>query len=103
MFGKTKTTQARATRLAAYAFTPYFLISILKIVPFIGVIVILGLLYGLYILYLGIPIMLGTPQDQTVTYFVVILVVTFVVYFVIGAIIGGITLAAFHVSGFLAI
>ena len=56
----------------------------------------LGLLYGLYILYLGLPIMLGTPQANALTYFIVILVVTFVVYAIISAIIGGITLAAFH-------
>jgi len=93
------TTQVRATKLAAYAYTPYFLVSILKIIPIIGLVVLLGLLYGLYILYLGLPILLGTPKDRTLTYFIVILVVTFVVYLVISVIVGAITLAAFHVGG----
>ena len=96
----TNTTQVRSLRLAAYIFTPYFLISILKIIPFLGVLVILGLLYGLYIFYLGIPIMLGTPQNQVITYLVVALVVTFVVYFVISFIVGAVTVAAFGLGAF---
>ena len=62
--------------------------------------VILGLLYGLYIFYLGIPIMLGTAQSQVITYFIVTLVVTFVVYFVISYIIGAVTIAAFGLGVF---
>ncbi len=99
-FGTT-TTQVRSLRLAAYLFTPYFLISILKIIPFLGLLVILGILYGLYILYLGIPIMLGTPQDKVIIYLVVTLVVTFIVYAVLGAIIGAISVAAFGLGAFL--
>jgi Yip1 domain/zinc-ribbon domain len=91
----TKTDQAKATLLAAFVYTPVFLISILNIIPIIGAITILGLIYGLYILYLGLPIMLGTPPDKVVTYMVVIIVVAIVVYAVIGAIIGAITTALF--------
>ncbi len=94
------TTQSKSLRLAAYSFTPYFLISILKLIPFLGVLVLLGLLYGLYILYLGLPILTSSPQDKTIVYFVVILVVTFVVYFVISAIIGAVTVAAFGLGAF---
>jgi hypothetical protein len=93
-FGTT-TTQIRATRLAAYIFTPVFLLSIFDIVPFLGIIAILGVLYGLYILYLGMPIVLNTPKDRVITYLIVTIVVTFVVYAIIGAIIGAIALALF--------
>ena len=55
----------------------------------------MGLLYGLYILYLGLPIMLGTPADKALSYIVVVIVVAFVVYGVIAAIIGSITAALF--------
>ena len=99
-FGTT-TTQVRATRLAAYAFTPAFLIAILNIIPFIGFLEILGLLYGLYILYLGLPILLNTPRDRALTYVIVVVVVTLIVYVVIGAIIGAITAAVYlHSIGF---
>jgi len=99
-FGTT-TTQVRATRLAAYAFTPFFLLSILNIIPFIGFLAILGLLYGLYILYLGLPIMLGTPQDKALVYTIIVVIAVVIVYAVIGAIIGAIGFAIFaHSIGF---
>ena len=99
-FGTT-TTQAKATLLAAFAYTPVFLLSIFDIIPFIGLITILGLLYGLYILYIGLPIMLSTPSDRVLVYVVVIIVVTFVVYAVIGGIIAAVAAAFFlsHVIG----
>jgi hypothetical protein len=94
-FGTT-TDQARATLLAAFVVTPFFLASILEIIPvFGGLLAFLGLLYGLYILYLGLPIMLGTPADKVLIYVVVTVVVTFVIFVVIGAIIGAIAAAIF--------
>jgi hypothetical protein len=93
----TNTTQVKALKLTAYAFTPYFLASILNIIPFIGFLSILGLLYGLYVLYLGIPIILGTPQDKVITYLIVIVVAVFIVYAIIYAIaFGAVALAFFH-------
>jgi len=87
--------QSRATLLAAFVYTPVFLISILTIIPFIGWITVLGLLYGLYILYLGLPVLLNTPTDKVITYLIAIVVASFVVYVVIGAIIGAVTVALF--------
>ena len=74
------------------------MIGILDIIPFLGILTIVGILYGLYILYLGLPILLGTPKDKVVTYVVAVVISTFVVYFVLDAIIGVITAAAFHVG-----
>lgn len=95
----TSTTQVRATRMAAYIFTPYFLISILNIVPFIGFLTILGVLYGLYIMYLGLPIVMKTPKEKVLGYLIVTVVATIVVYAVIGAIVGAIV-AATVLTGF---
>ena len=97
-FGTT-TDQAKATLLAAFVYTPVFLISILTIIPFIGWITFLGLLYGLYVLYLGLPIVLGTPPGREMTYIIAIVVVAIIVYAVIGAILGAIT-AAFFLRSF---
>ena len=93
----TSTTQVRATRLAAYSFTPYFLLSILNIIPFIGFLSVLGLLYGLYILYLGVPIMLGTPRDKALSYVIVAVIAVIIIYAIIYAIVFGVAaLAFFH-------
>jgi len=86
---KTSTNQARATMLAAFVFTPVFLIGILSIVPVLGYLSVLGLLYGLYIMYLGLPIMLGTPTDKTVTYVIAILIVSIIILFIISLVISG--------------
>ena len=91
---KTSTDQAKATVLAAYVYTPVFLIGILNIVPFLGYLAILGLLYGLYIMYRGLPILLNTPADKTVTYVVAVLVVSIILLAIISLIIGGLDAAA---------
>ena len=89
----TSTTQLRATRMAAYVFTPAFLISIISIVPYLGFLSFLGILYGLYIMYLGLPVMMNTPKDKALGYVIVTVIVTIVVYAVIGAILGSILVA----------
>ena len=93
-FGTT-TNQVRATRMAAYAFTPAFLAGILYIIPPIGFLVFLGTLYGLYILYLGLPILSNTPKDKVLTYVIVTVVAVIVIYAIIAVIIGAITSAFF--------
>jgi hypothetical protein len=90
----TSTDQTKSTILAAYVYTPVFLVGILSIVPVLGNLAILGLLYGLYILYRGLPILLNTPADKTVIYVVAVLVVSIIILAVISLIIGGLDAAA---------
>jgi Yip1 domain len=87
----------RALKLAAYAYTPAFLIAVIFIIPPLAIIGFLGLLYGLYILYLGLPIMMGTPKDKVIPYLIVTIVAVFVIYFIFALIVGRIELALFHV------
>lgn len=76
----TNTTQDVSMRLSAYAYTPVFLAAIFYAIPEVGFIIeFLALLYGLYILYRGIPIMLGTPQDRVFAYLVVTLILVLVI------------------------
>jgi len=90
----TSANQEKATMLAAFVFTPVFLIGILSIVPILGYLSLLGLLYGLYILYRGLPIMLNTPADKTVTYVVAVLVVSIVILAIISVVVSGFDAAA---------
>ncbi len=85
----TSTTQVRATVLTAYAYTPYFLVSVFYLIPIIGIIALLGALYGLYITYLGLPILLNTPKDKVIIYLIVLVIVVIVVNVVINTIIAG--------------
>ena len=83
--------QNRATKLVAWVYTPTFLIAILNIYPPLQIINILALLYGLYIFYIGLPIVLKTPQNRVVMYLIVTLVVTFIVYFILALIAVGLS------------
>jgi hypothetical protein len=91
---KTSTNQAKATMLAAFVYTPVFLIGILSFVPILGYLSILGLFYGLYILYRGLPILLNTPADKTVIYVVAVLVASIIIIAIISLIISGLDAAA---------
>jgi hypothetical protein len=76
----------QALKLAAYAYTPAWLASILHIVPALGLLVLLAALYGVYVLYLGLPILMKTPQDKAMGYTAVIILCAFVVGAVVSAV-----------------
>ena len=74
----------QAMKLVTYAITPVLIAGILNVVPGIGgIIVFLALLYSLYILYLGLPIYMGTPEDKRIIYLIVAIIVYFVIMMVI--------------------
>lgn len=77
---------AQALKLAAYAFTPAWIAGILQIIPALGVLAILGALYGIYLMYLGLPVLMRTPPDKAIGYTAIVVIATIVVMFVIGAV-----------------
>ncbi len=81
----------KATKLVSYVYTPVFLIAVVNIVPSLTFLNILALLYGLYIVYIGLPIVLKTPQARVVMYVIATLVVTFIVYFILDLIAAGLS------------
>jgi hypothetical protein len=83
--------QIQALKLAAYAQTPAWILGILHVVPFLGMLAILGSLYGLYLLYLGVPILMKVAQDKVIAYTAVIVVCAVIVFAVFGAIIGAVS------------
>ena len=81
----------KAMALAVYSMTPYWVAGVLYIVPYLGILVMLAGLYGLYVLYLGFAEgMLETPQEKVLPFFIVSLVVTIVILIIISIILGGI-------------
>ncbi|WP_373492477.1 Yip1 family protein [Parasphingorhabdus sp.] len=63
-----------AFKLAAYSATAAWVAAIFQLVPGLGMLTLLGL-YGLYLLYVGIPIMMKAPDDKALIYTVAIVVV----------------------------
>ncbi|MCG8608457.1 YIP1 family protein [bacterium] len=75
-----------AFKLAAYSFTPVLAAGVFNLIPSLGILAVLGSLYGIYILYIGLPIMMEVPQEKAMAYTVVTLIAGFVVWIVAGVI-----------------
>lgn len=69
----------KSFQLAAYSATASLVAGVLLIIPSLSILIIVAAIYGLYIAYLGIPVLKKTPQDKHATYFVIILLVSFAV------------------------
>lgn len=85
---------AQAIKLAAYAYTPAWLAGVLSIIPALGILAIIGALYGLYLLYLGLPRLMKNPPDKSAGYTALVVVCAIVVGFIISMIGGLITAPA---------
>ena len=68
--------------------TPVWVVGITALLPGIGILQVLGL-YGLYLLYKGLPILLETPDDKVYLFFTSIVVSSLILTFFFSFIIGG--------------
>lgn len=67
---------ANALKLAAYSFTPIWLIGIVLMVPGLRFLSILGL-YAIRLLWTGLPPLMGTPRPKVLPYAISIVVAAF--------------------------
>jgi len=85
-FGAEKN-QLQALKLVIYANTAAWLAGIGGLIPpLAGLLALVGGVYTLYTMYLGLPKLMKSPADKTTGYFIVTLVVAAVVYVVIATI-----------------
>ncbi|HET6768116.1 MAG TPA: Yip1 family protein [Chitinophagaceae bacterium] len=77
-FGSEKNFE-KSFQVAAYSATAGLVGGIFLLVPALSILAMLASLYGLYLLFLGLPILKKTPADKAVSYFVVVLVVAILV------------------------
>jgi hypothetical protein len=67
-FGAQKNMQ-QATKVAIYACTAAWVGTVLRIVPWIGgIFVVIGAIYALYLLYLGLPRLMKSPDEKSLAY-----------------------------------
>jgi hypothetical protein len=101
-FGGTKN-QVQALKVVAYSYTASWIGGIFSLIPALGVVGLLFALYSLYLLFLGLPVLMKSPQDKAVGYTVVVVVVTIIVTIVIGVVVGllgfGMTSGAMSAAG----
>ena len=76
----------QAIKVAAFAPTAAWIGGVFSLIPLLGIIGLLFALYTLYQLFIGLPLLMKTPGDKAVVYFVVVLIVTLIVGVVIGAV-----------------
>lgn len=74
-----------ALKATAYSLTPLWLASALQIVPSLGVLAsVVGLFYGLYLLYAGLPVLMRSPKDKSIGYVIVVALCSIVMWMLIG-------------------
>ena len=86
-----------AFKVAAYSFTAAWLAQIFNIVPQLAILGIVGL-YSFYLLYLGLPRLMKSPQDQSIGYVGVTVFAMIVVWGVIMVIVQQLAWAFFAPS-----
>ncbi|MFD1612921.1 Yip1 family protein [Sphingomonas tabacisoli] len=80
-FGGQKS-DVQATKVAACSCTAAWVAGVFLIFPGLAFLAILGGLYSLYLLYLGLPRLMKVPEDKALTYVIVSIVAAFVVFFI---------------------
>lgn len=76
----------QAFRLAAYAPTPYWVASVLTIIPQLEIIALLVGLYSVYLLFVGLPKLMKPTEDRALVYTLAVAGVMIVIYILIDAV-----------------
>jgi hypothetical protein len=90
-FGGVRDTR-RAVRASAYSLTAAYVGSFLGLLPMGTLLGFLAGLYGIYILYLGLPLMMHSKPDKAVGYTASVVVCTLVAGLILGAVFGALGL-----------
>ncbi len=84
-FGGQKNTM-QALKLVAYGSTAGMVGGVFSAIPALGALGLLASLYSIYLLFLGIPVMMKSPQDKALPYTAVLLVCGLVAGAIIGVV-----------------
>jgi hypothetical protein len=83
--------RVQALKAVAYSFTAGWVASIAVIVPGLGgLIALVGLVYGIYLLYLGLPQTMKCPPEKAAGYTAVTVVIAIVVAWILSAVVWGV-------------
>jgi len=82
-----KVNQVSALKLVVYAVTPLWLIQVFSLVPFLGFLKLLGF-YSVYLFYIGLPVLLETPEDRVFIFVFAIFFATLILSGILGIFVG---------------
>ena len=92
--------QVQALKTVAYAWTASWVAGIAALIPWLGFLIILAaLVYGIYLLYLGLPVTMKSPADKAGGYTAVTIVIAIVLSWIIGLVVAGIVGTGALMSG----
>jgi hypothetical protein len=80
--------QSNALKLTVYSMTPIWLAGVFALVPGLGFLRFLALLYGIYIFWLGLPVLMRCPPDKTGPYALAAIVSAIILSIVLAAFVG---------------
>ncbi|MEQ8179306.1 MAG: Yip1 family protein [Amphiplicatus sp.] len=83
-FGAQKN-QQQALKVAAYWPSAVWVSGVFSIIPMLGVLTLVGLIYSLYLLFVGLPKLMKPPAEKATIYTIVSLVVAIIVALVINS------------------
>jgi Yip1 domain len=72
----------QALKVAAYSSTAAWLAGIFGLIPLLSILGLFGL-YSLYLLYLGLPVLMKSPPDRSLTYTVVVILAGIAIAFLV--------------------
>jgi hypothetical protein len=83
-FGSRSST-VQALKLVVYASTPVWIAGMLTLIPILGVLLVIAVLYAVYLFYVGLPIVMDTPADRVVPYMLTSAVVVIIANYMVRA------------------
>jgi hypothetical protein len=77
----------QALKVAAFSPTPLWLAGVFSVIPSLWIIGVLLSFYGLYLLHVGLPILMKTPEDKAIPYIAVVIMGAIVLVVVVKVVI----------------
>lgn len=90
--------KSNAYKLVIYSSTAAWIVGIVFLIPALGFLGLAGL-YSLYLLYTGLPVLMKTPAQKLMPYFLSIIAASFVLFLVVGAVVGAVTSSFVNLGG----
>jgi Yip1 domain len=76
----------RALKASAYSYTPAWIAGVLQLIPAWSIFTLLASFYGLYLLYVGLPVLMRCGNDKAGPYLAVVAAMTIALLVLLGAI-----------------
>lgn len=90
----------QALKAAAYSYTAAWVAGVGYLIPgLFALILLVGAIYSIYLLYVGLPFTMKSPPDKSAGYVALIVVVAIVLSVVMGLVTGGLTGRAGYMGG----